>query len=668
DGGWNGGLPRHGPEGFAAGGVAVSTQNRLDFTKELVVAKPVYYPEAGTDLEQVAMAFHAERCHDSFLPDGSAADCDPYDLNDSGKSNSGGFITNGAPAVRGAPFNEPCVDDQGDLLLSSTASGGQFFNDQPGGFFDAPAIEFGAENPRLYKASVIQLDAVFNKVGYHYPQQRIITLWEDALPTINKQKPPEPFVIRMNTFDCTMFLHTNLVPKYYELDDYQVRTPTDIIGQHIHLPKWDLTTADGSANGWNYEDGTLSPGMVRERIEAINAFNDSQPEGAKVLSGQENEAGHLEPLPHPFFGTGPNSAWLGARTTTQRWFADPVVNVQGEDRGLGIIFTHDHFGPSTHQQIGLYATVLTEPAGSAWVHNETGEPLYTRPDGGPTSWQVAILDGDYNLDGIVDQTEADRNFREFYLEFSDMQHAYQPGVYIGAGPDGQPMNTETALGFVPDPDSFRDAINPSYRQATSEMYPDLFLYPPICPGGVPRPCPEAVDADDPGMLVVNYRNESIGLRIYDPNATGPDGKPGSQAEALDRNADGIVDGGEAVAGDLAFALATNFQPKGELPVPITRAIPELNVQPDGSTIIDGTAFPPPLNAGLLPTDPFTPMLRAHPGDLVRLKVQTGAHEEEHNVNVHGVKWLQGGSGHGLALNSGWRNSQAAGISEQFTFA
>src|SRR6185369_2064337 len=32
----------------------------------------------------------------------------------------------------------------------------------------------------------------------------------------------------------------------------------------------------------------------------------------------------------------------------------------------------------------------------------------------------------------------------------------------------------------------------------------------------------------------------------------------------------------------------------------------------------------------------------------------------------GMKWLQGGSGHGKSPNSGWRNSQAAGISEQFT--
>ena len=77
----------------------------------------------------------------------------------------------------------------------------------------------------------------------------------------------------MNTFDCTQYYHSNLVPNEYELDDYQVRTPTDIIGQHIHLPKWDLTTADGAANGWNYEDGTLSFMTVEERITAINHYN-----------------------------------------------------------------------------------------------------------------------------------------------------------------------------------------------------------------------------------------------------------------------------------------------------------------------------------------------------------------------------------------------------------
>jgi hypothetical protein len=120
----------------------------------------------------------------------------------------------------------------------------------------------------------VQIDAVFNKVGYHYPQERIIALWEDVVPLINKELPPQPLVMRYNTFDCGKILHTNLVPAEFEVDDFQVRTPTDIIGQHIHLPKWDLTSNDGAANGWNYEDGTLAPGIVRERIHAINRFND----------------------------------------------------------------------------------------------------------------------------------------------------------------------------------------------------------------------------------------------------------------------------------------------------------------------------------------------------------------------------------------------------------
>src|SRR5210317_1904203 len=79
--------------------------------------------------------------------------------------------------------------------------------------------------------------------------------------------------MRFNTFDCGKILHANLVPHEFEVDDFQVRTPTDIIGQHIHLPKWDLTSNDGAANGWNYEDGALAPGIVQERILAINNFN-----------------------------------------------------------------------------------------------------------------------------------------------------------------------------------------------------------------------------------------------------------------------------------------------------------------------------------------------------------------------------------------------------------
>jgi hypothetical protein len=61
------------------------------------------------------------------------------------------------------------------------------------------------------------------------------------------------------------------------------------------------------------------------------------------------------------------------------------------------------------------------------------------------------------------------------------------------------------------------------------------------------------------------------------------------------------------------------------------------------------------------------MIRTRAGDLVKVKVQAGATEHEHNMSIHGVKWLQGGSQNGQAPNSGWRNAQGDGISEQFTF-
>ncbi len=629
NGGWDGGLPRHALDGYVASGCvttagraacAHSEESPLSFAKEMLQAKPVWFPEDGTDVEKAAMAFHAVRTHGSSTVDLA------------GNVTPGGFVTNGSGRpVPGAPFHDPCVDDTGALLRSGVV--GHYF-DAAGGFGTTGASVFNADTPRIYKGANIQFDVVLNKLGYHYPQERIISLWEDAMPTITKARPPEPLVMRMNTFDCVQYSHTNLVPTTFELDDYQVRTPTDIIGQHIHLPKWDLTTTDGSANGWNYEDGTLSPGAVQERIQAINTFNPSGA-GNPVDSADRAANTPLVAADHPYFGQFGKADWKGARTTLQRWFSDPVVNANGVHRGLGIIFTHDHYGPSTHQQVGLYATVLVEPPGSTWVHNETGARLYdpaSRADGGPTSWQAAILTGDIDGDGKND------SYREFYFEYSDFQHAYRPGVYVGRDQAGD-------LAAGPTATSFRDAVNVSVKQQLAVPFPDLVVLPALCPNGTPRPCPEAITADDPGYLVVNYRNEPVGLRVYDPAKLGPDGKPGAQADGP--------------AGDLAMALQSRTD----------RAIPALNVQPAGGSSIAGTIFPPPINAaGVGPGDPFTPMPRAYFGDRVRVKVQAGGDEESHNVTIQGLKWLQEGSGYGFAPNSGWRNGQHAGISEQFSFA
>ncbi|HVR96278.1 MAG TPA: hypothetical protein VMW27_06675 [Thermoanaerobaculia bacterium] len=387
------------------------------------------------------MTFHATRQHPS---------CEPIGICD-GAANNIKFIANGRAAVAGAPFADPCFNESGAVPVT-----------------------------RLYKAADIEDDVKINKKGWHFPQQRFIALWEDVddflAPAGPTKKPPEPLFFRANSRECIEYWLTNLVPNEYQLDDFQVRTPTDILGQHIHLVKFDVLASDGAGNGFNYEDGSFSPEEVVERINAIRAFN-----GCANNDARNGTIACPVAEPHPFFGAGPGGKWLGAQTTVQRWYADPTRDNAGNDRTLRTVFTHDHFGPSTHQQGGLYAGLVIEPAASTWVHNETGTPFYTRHDGGPTSWQAVINAG----------TDS---YREFLLAFGDFQLAY----------------SEQASTF-PDRD---EAINPPARDEVG--LPDLLRRKNPCPNGDAPPCPELISADDPGTMSVNYRQEPVALRVRDP--------------------------------------------------------------------------------------------------------------------------------------------------------
>jgi hypothetical protein len=200
-------------------------------------------------------------------------------------------------------------------------------------------------------------------------------------------------------------------------------------------------------------------------------------------------------------------------------------------------------------------------------------------------------------------------------------------------------------------------------------FPDVVSAHGACPGGlpgaevrndpnVPRPCAEAINIGHSSTWVINYRNEPVGLRVFDPDAVGPDGQNGAQAGG--DPADIGIDIENARRGDLAFAFHSNTN----------RAIPELNTSfgntpyPTNPAYCQGTGDL--INCDRMPGDPFTPIIRAYEGDEVKVKIQTGATEEQHQATVHGVKWLSNGSGFGRSPNSGWRNFQSAGISEQFS--
>lgn len=431
----NGGLPRH----VIVGGVAVHHKEhlaqfslekaRLDFDKSLVSAQAQFLPETGTTTEKVAMDFHALRTHPTFTPEGVAAS----------------FITNGRPPVAGAPFADPCVSDTGAALGVA----------------------------RLYKGANIQLDIKLNKAAWHFKQSRISALWADVKPTLEGTRAPEPLFFRANTNDCITFHHTNLVPRVYVQDDFQVRSPTDTMGQHIHLVKFDVLASDGASNGFNYEDGTFSPEEVIERIRAIRKFNGC----LGIDSGDARDGTTVCPKAklHPFFNV------LGAQTTIQRWFADNVLNNNGVDRTLRTVFTHDHFGPSTHQQTGLYAGLVIEPQGSKWRHPETGiffggAGITPRFDGGPTSWRADII-----------TTDVTKSYREFLLEFADFQLAHD-----GEKPINPPAKNEVGLPFL---------LEPADKCPFSNFAP---------------PCPEAIAAADVGTMSVNYRNEPVALRVRNP--------------------------------------------------------------------------------------------------------------------------------------------------------
>src|SRR5690606_32783533 len=269
---------------------------------------------------------------------------------------------------------------------------------------------------RHYNVSAVQLDIVTNSAGWHDPQARINVLTRDAINYEGRTRGAEPFFFRVYSGECIVFNHSNRTPKDLALDDFQVATPTDTIGQHIHLVKFDVTSSDGSGNGWNYEDGTFAPDAIHERICAANAAGgaldgDSRRLLATPLACEDD---------HPF------ASFLVAnmvQTTVQRWFADPYLTGKASDRQtrdktLRTDPSHDHFGPSSIQQHGLYSAMLVEPAGSTW-HHEDGSPMYDNPADSTAIGSRALIKD-------ADQPDTHPDVREFALAIADFALLYDP--------------------------------------------------------------------------------------------------------------------------------------------------------------------------------------------------------------------------------------------------
>ncbi|MEJ5376622.1 MAG: copper oxidase [bacterium] len=346
------GLPRH----IMTGGARITKEllgREADFSVVHTALQIQLLEKEGTTLERAAMDFHAAAGgHPSMTPEGNPAT----------------LAVNGLPPVPGAPFADPCP----------------------------PGKTTGTRN---YHVSAIQLDLLVNSHGWHDPQARINVLDSDVELFEGKSTTASPFFFRANSGECINFFHTNRTPRELERDDYQVRSPTDTIGQHIHLVKFDLTSSDGSANGWNYEDGTLARQEVEERIRA------SREPGGWALDPQGN--------PVQLFATGQY------QTTVQRWWADPLLNQLGKDRTIRTAFTHDHFSPSSIQQHGFYSALLIEPEGSQWLAANSLEDLSQPMDPARgVGTQMRIVN--------ASQKDTHPDYREFALAVADFAIVYDP--------------------------------------------------------------------------------------------------------------------------------------------------------------------------------------------------------------------------------------------------
>ncbi|MCF7700784.1 hypothetical protein [Loktanella sp. M215] len=645
-----------------------SDDGLLVLAAKLTSAQISQLPSDGTPAEQRAMAYHAGAApgavpiaaSDYGVPEVGYPSCRPDGTCDS-PDEKVLFRVNGLAPKPGAPFADPCP--------------ARYFDGEDDRKWD-PTYWHDLTPDRRYRAAYIQFDMPVNKHGWHDPQARILTLEEDAKATLDHTRTPEPLFMRANSGDCIRFEATNLIPSNLNLDDFQVFTPTDTIGQHIHLVKFDVTSSDGSGNGWNYEDGTFSPDELRERMIAFNHFM-----GATVV----------KPLTHRLFAPGgpmagdprgicpddipadPHAAeallmdhpWCGAQTTVQRWWADPLLNREGKDRTLRTVFTHDHFGPSSHQQHGFYGALVIEPKDSRWEtlggevmggRHPDGTQITVRPDGGPTSFAANIVNP-------LLPEDPQFNRREYNLAVADFALLYT------APPENKPVGPPARL---------------------DHDLPDVTYDASV-------PMPEGISVSDPGGQLLNYRNEPVPLRVGSPSGLRGKWEQRSFSAGVLKACEASLRGSREVqtacfasadsaasvacenayiarrcdAGDLSnvFSSLTHADEEDGIRAQIAqrdRAYDTAAIFLDTylAPCADSQMTPCSEPAGLRnPGDPATPILAANEGDRVMVRLIQGAQEENHIFFMNGAKWLaEPGSS-----NSGWRSAQHIGISEHFEF-
>ena len=234
-----------------------------------------------------------------------------------------------------------------------------------------------------FELFALQANLVYNNSGWHDPYGRFFVTKEQIekytkvkmtienreelakkyVEGVNKKEiQVEPLVIRANAEQCIEVRLTNFLPEMLPKTEFQLDTLTDNVGFHIHLVKFDVITADGGANGYN--------------------------NGAYVYYGE---------------------------TLIERYYANEELNA---------CFFHDHFNPNSHQQHGVFGTLIVEPKGSTYHDPKTGKQIR------------------YGTKAVI-KTPSGRKFREFALFVHDFALLFDK--------DGKALNPPPFPGSHDDP-------------------------------------------------------------------------------------------------------------------------------------------------------------------------------------------------------------------------
>ena len=318
------------------------------------------------------------------------------------------------------------------------------------------------------------------------------------------RKPPEPLFFRANSGDCIEYWLTNLVPNEYKLDDFQVRTPTDILGQHIHLVKFDVTRLGRRAP-------TASTTRTARSAPARCA-SASPPSAPRTAASPATRATARSTArwPRPTRSSAPAGRTDGRRLARRADHGPALVGRSGARQRRQRPHAAHRLHPRPLRPLDPPADrPLRRPGRRARgldleAQRDRRRPSAPAHDGGPTTWQAVIVGA--------------RTSPTTASSCSSSPTSSSP--------------TSKAATDLPRPGLCADPLRRSARRQPAGPrgvgLPDLLDAAGHCPGGAAPPCPEIISAADPGTMSVNYRNEPVALRVRNPATNSQAARPGGR--------------------------------------------------------------------------------------------------------------------------------------------